>query len=103
MACARSAYRISEKPFRDAAAAPRTSHRDYQDRACRLGNIAGTARPLARSAARPPTHALRYGDDQGGRLLPRHRKLLAAFYRAHAWSAASDTAGLLAARFADVH
>ena len=74
-----------------------------KDGACRMGNLARTAGPAARSAARSSADAVRYGDDQGSRLLPRHRELLAPLYRPHAGPAAADAARLPAAGFVDVH
>ena len=57
----------------------------------------------ARSAKGSSAHAVRYGDGEGSRLLPRHRKLFAPFYRPHAGPTAADAAGLPAARLVDVH
>src|SRR5438876_2976113 len=68
-----------------------------------MGSCPRTAGPAARSAARAPTHAIRHGDGERSRLLPRDRKLLAAFHRPHAGPAAADFARLLTPRFIDVH
>ena len=50
-----------------------------------------------------PAHHVRSGDDEGDRLLPRHRELLAPFFRPPAGRSAAHPARLSAARFADVH
>ena len=46
----RPAHRLSQEPLCHAASATGTGGRDDQGRACRLGNLARTARPAARSA-----------------------------------------------------
>ena len=55
-----------------------------------------------RGAAPVAAHHVRSGDDQGDRLLPRHRELFAAFLGPAAGRSAADAARLSAARRLDV-
>ena len=56
-----------------------------------------------RGPAAAPAHHVRRRDDQGDRLLPRHRELLATPHGAAAGRTAADTARLPARRRGDVH
>ena len=53
----------------------------HQERAGVVGSRTGEAGQADRSAAPASAHHVRSGDDQGDRLLPRHRELLAPFLR----------------------
>jgi excinuclease ABC subunit B len=57
----------------------------------------------ARGPAAPDAHAVRPGDDVGGRVLQRHRELLDAHRRPHLWRAAVHTPRLLPRRLPAGH
>ena len=70
-----------EVALRDAAGADEAGDRVDQGRAGRAAGRARGRRPQARGAAAAPADDVRPRDDQGDRLLPRHRELLAASVR----------------------
>ena len=99
---ARQARDLPEDALRHAARADQAGGRDASRR-----SSSGTATTLesegqaARSAAAASADDVRPRDDQGDRLLPRHRELRAAPDRPPAGRAAADAARLPAARRAD--
>ena len=63
----------------------------------------GVAGAPGRVAAHSSAHHVRSGNDQGHGLLPWHRELFAALYRAAAGRTSANSAGLFSARLPDVH
>ena len=85
---------LSEVALRHAARAHDAGDRGDQGRADRAARRARRRGPRARGAAAAPADDVRSRDDQGDRLLPRHRELLAASVRAARRRAAADAARL---------
>ena len=73
---------LSQDALRDDARRPRSKAMAViRERAGMVGSGTGKAGQADRGAAPAPAHHVRSGDDQGDRLLPRHRELFAAFLR----------------------
>ncbi len=93
---------LSQDPLRDERGNPPRSHGQHPHRARLVAHGAGEAGQADRSAAPVPAHHVRSGNDEGDRLLPRHRELLAPFLRPPAGRSAAHAARLPAARFPHV-
>ena len=74
---ARAHRRLSEVALRHQPRPPEGRGRDDQGRAGRAPRLPRARGQGARGAAAAPAHDVRPRDDQGDRLLPRHRELLA--------------------------
>ena len=90
--------RLPQVALRRAARPDPARGRDDQGRTRGASIGARTRRQAARGAAASPAHDVRSRDDQGDRLLPRHRELRPPSHRARAGRAAADALRLPAQR-----
>ena len=97
-AAARQDCHLSEDPLRHVARSDEAGRREHQGGARMVPRPARIGRQGPGGASAAPAHDVRPRDDQGDRVLPRHRELFPAPDRTPAGRAAADAARLPASR-----